>query len=276
MAIATDCFKRSNFVGNFAHPRRSKQCPKWHLKKFQEDKKMKRMIMIVVTALFVLTSIVNAQTRARRTATADSQKVRLQIVSYGFQNEEDALLAISQFVRQANPNVVLVLSNPDQILEVSSRTFMFKSWTEYDRRQVRKNAQARAATRVLGSILGGVRTNSRILNDVIYEGENQAYQEAYHRQDNEYMQLEKWRSDVTVRLLDPQTRQVHRGAVGNSVIVVEHKQRYYAEPQLILVDGDLSAVGIQKGQNLDGALRQVLALAAFYDANNAKNIVGGN
>ncbi|HMQ02027.1 MAG TPA: hypothetical protein PKD79_03095 [Candidatus Doudnabacteria bacterium] len=222
---------------------------------------MKKVIVFVFVVLSVV-SVAIGQSRDR---------VKIEV--YGFQDNQQAQLLISQYAMAIAGNEwQLVAHDPEFIMIVRANVHLMKSWSEYDRKAVAINSGLRAANDISRSIIYSGRSRSRIGWTLRNAGSNAVQGQLANQRRQEIQYFQKWRATVEIRLVDAKTRKVHSIGIGQENVVVRNLNNYgFGQPLVILVDGDLTGVGIHPGENLDGNLRQLIALSAFKKSDLPEN-----
>ncbi len=219
--------------------------------------------VIVLAFALVLASSASAQQPAERLA----------VVVSGFQNGPQALQMIVDYARNKGGDQFVIVSrtdNPDVILDVRATVTMVKSWSQINRNAVTRNSVMRAGNQITRDLIYSIPGNNRVARTLKNAGQSVARGQFQAQQRQEWEHFQKWRASVEIRMIDAKTRQVYSYGIGQKNVTVRN-YRGGGEPQVILIEGDLNNVDFGQGANLDGNLRQILALSAFLDADQAQN-----
>lgn len=226
--------------------------------------------IIVIIAIIVISTFVGfGQTRDR-----------VKIETYGFENNQQALLFVSKYAAQVAPDAwQLVRSNPELVMQVTAKVKRNGSWSEVDWNARNSNNQLRAIDRTSQRAVrrvpykwgnGWARIGAQISRDLMVS----RYVDTRYKVDR--WRYEELTSTVEVLVYDPATCERKRcdiisHSIGGAEIIVKTARVSGYEPITVLEFGDLSSVGTNVGDNLGNSYKQLLALAAFMDSEKAEN-----
>jgi hypothetical protein len=198
----------------------------------------------------------------------------LKIETSGFDNNDIALLQVTQYARQkpvVQLNFHLVETDPQSILSVRVTTEQMKSWEEIDEAAVRYNALLRRGNEVVDRSIDRIPVRGGLAGAVKEAGKGLLRVNVETRLRPERYTMQKWRATVRMTMYDAKTRKVSATSIGYSVITVRILREYGHEPMVFLHEGNLDMLGIAKGENLDGQMRHLLQISAFIKADMPEN-----
>jgi hypothetical protein len=235
---------------------------------FVSEDIMKKVILTALLAVicFAASNIVSAQSTS---TTAADKRVRVRIDVTGFDDNIQALQKITEYTRKkAGADWTLVRSNPELILRVHARVETIKSWRHVNKAAATRNALIEIGNDLSQAGLSKIPVNNRITAVLVGSGRNATNNQFELRKRVVETTMEKHRGTVELVLVDAKTGEIYAHGLGQNVIVVQRYDayRYDGEPVVVLAEGDLRSVGIMPGVNLDGAMRQLLALSAYMNA----------
>ncbi len=225
-------------------------------------------IFVILFALFVVSP----------SSSYSQTKDRLKIVVRWFDQPRQAELLISQYTAQTTDWAEIVDDDPDYILEVINESGFGEirtSWTQVDQKAKVQNKLVRSAQRSTDRAIRRMPGHSWWANILKDMGRDTAREQLRTYVRPEQYRYQTLRSSVTVQIKDARTREIVSKAIGVETITIRTAKQYGYEPLTVLVDGDLSSVGIAPGENLNGTYRQLLQLAAFRKANLPENQIIG-
>lgn len=222
---------------------------------------MKKVILTTLIVMAFLVSVDSVYAQA-------DKPLRVRIEVSGFDDNAQALQLITQYTRaKAGANWILVQSNPEYILRVDHSNGPSKSWTVVNQKARMRNSLLTTGQEITQRLLTDLSYRSRgVAYTLANAGRNAAYNQFEQRKHVEIQNMEKHKSTVFLNFIDAKDGYVYSQGIGQNVITVQNYRPYDGQPQVILVEGDLSTVGISSGVNLDGNMRQLLALSAFMKA----------
>lgn len=226
-------------------------------------------IIVIIAIIVTSTFVAFGQTRDR-----------VKIETYGFENNQQALLFVSKYAAQVAPDAwELVRSNPELVMQITAKVKRNRSWSEVDWNARNSNNQLRSIER----------QSQRATNRVPYKwgkgwariGIQVARDYAISKYVAPRYQVDRWRyeeltSTVEVLVYDPATCERKRcdiisQSIGVVDIIVKTARVSGYEPITVLESGDLSAVGTNPGDNLGNSYKQLVALAAFMESEKSEN-----
>lgn len=223
-----------------------------------------KKIIVIFFAIFALPAV----------ALAQGDRVNVQIVVSGFEDNAQALAVISKDVQErSKSDWRLVQSHPELILRVTAKTRQVGRWTEIDQAAARRNdilktierESQRAVRRIRHRAGNGwLRIGAQI-------GRNIAISKyVAPRYTVEKYKMGEFTSVVELELIDADTRKVISMSSGTNSLLVRGARIYGQEPVVEIASGDLSAV-LDPGESPGGQLLQLLALSAYVEAAKSEN-----
>jgi len=189
----------------------------------------------------------------------------------GFESNFDAEKFVGEWLKLAHPGRYKIVPDrdlADETLEVRAVASQVKSWQGYSLKQSLKNEAYRFGANTATRILYHGSKGSYVRGQAASVISNQAYQ----RQQNPYLSYNKW--DVRVEMLHFQkgSWKPDDKFGGKDTFVLSAQYPNYGQPEIHLVDGDMSTVIDDPTKNLDGRSYMLMQLAAFMKvANDPEN-----